>query len=369
MPAHRTLPRPSMSLLTLAALLFAALPARAQDAPPLPAEAVNENVAVAIWLDAAQFTPDAVRAAAERLNDELPEQQRANAQQLDQRLDESLADFEQMHAALTGAGVEGALVLVQTTANDAEPAPDPAVLLRTTADTTAEDLRNAIQQVDQAQPEQPSDFARYGDRWFIDAEQQGNIPTDGTDEQANQVRELFGRTDNTPVRLAFRMTPNLKQQLQQQAEAAAGGLGADLVNAAQALSDGWASLSFGNNPNFTPNLRFDTAGDAEQFNTAWNDLLAQLQQQLVQFSQMMNDPNNPQQNQIKPEAIQGIVDALRLQQAENTLTGEIGGQFIAHAGELGPLLQQMAMMMMMGGQQGGMGGPGPAPQPQGPPRN
>lgn len=379
--------RPAISLwmvtLLLAALAVAATPGRAaaQDQAanvPLPESAVTEQTALALWVDTEQLTPDAVRNAMERILEQLPEQtDQAQQQQMRQRVDEGLADFKAGYKAFTEAGGQGMLVLSSGGVQGADHAgqsDNGVVLFRVAPGTDPQQFSDTMNAIEDAEPTQ---LETYAEGWLVDSEQMAQIPETGTAEEAKAFQTLFGETNASPVRIAFRMTPELQQRLQQQLQDAAAGTGQNLLRASQGLSTAWAKVDLENGIDLLSTLRFEGEQEAGAFNSAWNGLLDQLQMQLMQMQQMMgNGGPNGGQDAVDPQAIRGLVDALRLEQAGDKLSSQLGDELVAKAGELAPLAQGLMMMWMMQQaqpmqqQQQPPQQPGQQPgQPPAPPRN
>lgn len=357
--------RASKSLLILAAAAVAATvtgaatPVRAAEPVELPATAITEDTALVIWFDAAHFTPEALRTAVEQINAALPDEMQATRDQLDAQLDEGMAEFGQGHAAFTGAGGEGMLMLMRAPENDV--APPPSMLVRVAPGTTPEQLDEAMREFTEGPDGR---LTAYNDRWLVDADEQANVPTDGTEAEARAFEELLAQTDEAPIRMGFRMNETLRNQIAQIHEQMQGGQqgqmglnpGAELLGPVQEVEGAWATVTFGENPAFAPVFRFRNDQSAEQFRELWSQMLM-MGQQMFQM-QFAHAPEPP-----APEAIQGLFQALELQRDGQQLRGHIGGEFITHLGEIAPAIEPLIAHMLMGG----MGGQPPAQQPPQPP--
>jgi len=345
----RSFTMPAAALMLAATLTTGfAQKTRAQDVP-LPESAITEDTAVAIWVDVNQLNVDSLRAAVDSVNAALPAQMRATEQQIDAKF-ESEQDQQEAFQAFREAGGQGMLMLMRTPEGDGPP-PEPVTLVRVEEGTNAADITAIAKQLDQFNPD--SEPVDYKPGWIVEKDAKANIPTTGTAEQAQVMQQLLAKTESSPVRIAFRMTPALRQKLAEQAQGAQGGQGgqagqggmsqlgpaAALVGPAQGIDAGWGTLNLGDNPAYTQMIQFKDAQSAQQFKGAWEGLLMMgqglLQQQLSQL------PNAPE-----PQAVQGLFNSLKTEQQDNTLKLHLGGQFIQSAAQLAPAAQSMFMMSM-----------------------
>lgn len=337
--------RTSMSMGMILALAMA-LPAFG-DEVPLPESAMTDDTTLAVWFDAEQFTPEAVRQAADRINAALPEGMRQTREQLDAQLDEAMAGFRPGHEAFTGAGGEGLLMLVRAAEPDEEPV-DPVMLIRV-AEGTAPDQLGAAMAEFADEPEE-TDLAEYADGWLVPVDELEAVPTDGTAENTAAFSNYFEQTEAAPIRLGFRMNPSMREQLaelerQQQAEGQMQGPnpGAALLSPAKHIAGGWGTVTLGEDPAFRPVIQFDDAESAERFRSAWEQLLFMGQQMfMMQFAQP-NVPDAPE-----PESIEALFQSLALEREDELLSGTIGSEFITRLGEIAPALEPLLMQMMMG---------------------
>ncbi len=313
-------------------------------------------------MDSAQFTPDNLKASANAILDALPQQMQGPKQQMQAQLDQKMAKFSESYNVMKQAGGEGMLLLVQGPAKQG-PDPAPIGLVRVKAGTSPEAMAQAIAQV---QPDKP-EFVSYGDQWLVEKKDADRLPDDGTAEQAETFQKLLSNTEPAAIRMAFRMTDAVRQEMakgQQQQQMGGGNPASALVGPSQKIEAGWTSVQLGAKPVVTTTMQFANADDAKAFQTAWQQMLNQGRG----FVQMMaNNPNNP--NPLDPQVIQDLFASLEFEQKDATLTNQLDSKFIGSAAQLAPMAQGMFMMMMMQGH-GGPGGPmGPRPAQPMPPRH
>ncbi|MEX0652859.1 MAG: hypothetical protein WDZ31_01605 [Phycisphaeraceae bacterium] len=333
----------------------------------VPAQAVNDNVAVVVWFDLESIDQAALRGSMQALVNALPDEMAQHREGAMASTDESLTEFTKLRDAFLGAGGQGVLMVVPGPADAAEDAwgqqpardgvhiqpamqaaagPEPMVLARVAPGTQPEDLVNAFTGLEGVEGE--PEFEAYAEGWLrVTGEPGMSVIEDGTEQNAAVFRQLLDQAGDAPIRVAVRITDDMKQEM------AAQGQGNPMMggfqNSLDSLSTAWAAVHFGEQPEVRNQFNFDDAEAAAEFNAAWEGLLMMGEGMIMgQLAQMPEAPG--------AETVQGLFQSLKMEQQGASLSLTLDDAFIEPAGEFVPVAMGMAMQMMMGGMQMEQGG-------------
>lgn len=301
---------------------------------PVPAEAINDDVPVAVWVDLEALNMDAIFASVQSIADALPDDMADSREPMVAGFQDDLDNMKQAIATLRDAGARGMLLVMSASDMEQQQA---MALLYTKEGTSVESIQQAVNQV--AEEGQDAQVETYSGSWMRMVEVDGVEIRDGDEANAEAFRELLSTSGDAPIRVALRLTDNIKQQITAQADGDP--MMAGFAGALESLNTGWMTVEFGEQPEIQNRLNFADAEAAAEFNAAWEGMLMMGEALVMgQLGQMQDAPG--------PESVQRLFESLKMEQDEETLSLTLGDQFIGQAAEFVPVAMGMAMLMMMG---------------------
>lgn len=317
----------------LVLLAATAMPAFAAEAD-VPAEAITDDANVVVWVDMESITDDGMRAAVRSIAGALPASMADARDPMIEGAEEGIADFSRVREAFINAGGQAMLFVLA----GGEPAEmEHMGLIRVAPGTEPGAMAAAMQQVS---PGEQPELEAYADGWLRVAEEGSAKLAGGTDANAAVFRTLLAEAGDAPVRVALRVTDEMKQEIQ--AQAAQDPMMGGIAGSIQGLNSAWTSIDLGEGPKISNRLNFADADAAAEFNGVWEGLLMMAEGMAAgQLGQMPDAP--------EPEAVQKLFESLKMQQDGAALSLVLGEQFIGQAAEFVPAVVGMYMMRMMQG--------------------
>ncbi|MFA9477170.1 hypothetical protein ACERK3_02565 [Phycisphaerales bacterium AB-hyl4] len=323
----------------VALMLAIAGPARGAEVP-LPAQAINDEVPVVVWLDFSSLNTDAIRASVQAIADAMPAEM---AETRDMLLDDMLADAEATGSGferMRDAGVHGMLFVVDTAGMEGG---NMMGLLYTAEGTTPESVQEQINAFNEenGMPEAAAEtrVEPYEGNWMRIVEEDSVEMRDGDEEYAEAFRELLNSAGDAPIRIALRLTDRAKQGMLD--EAAGDPMMAGMVDMLGNLETGWMALELGDQPRLQNRLHFNSAAAAAEFNGAWQGLLMMAEGMFMgEVGRVEGAPG--------PDAVQRLFQSLAMEQDDDALELTLGNEFLEGIGPLAPVLTHMIFTWMMG---------------------
>ncbi len=326
-----------LAVLAVSVMVFPSMQASAAEVAA-PSGALASGTTFVMWADVKAMNKEDVGAAMQAMIAAAPESER---ERMTTKFDDQMAKMQPMFdaaAQLEADGVESGVLTMVPQADPgaqpktqmflkAKPGSDPKAAITKAAKAMNAWVREnepgeAIDDEELAQKIDATELVKVNDDWYAVMYEDENVaplPDAASAADPAPFIEAMNKEDGAPMRFAFVMTDQMKQQVQQAAASPNAAMMAGLIQPLADMQTATGGLWLGATPKLRISMNFGQEANATAFKTS-ADGMVQFMGQMMAMQAAQQDPNaNPGQGP-DMQKIQAVLPLMMLDREGSSVT-------------------------------------------------